>query len=403
MWPVKLTIRRWIRIIALFFLGLSSVLTPADAQRGGDRDRWELLGEQTVGFRVDTDSIVLGQREDWFRDRAYRSLHFVAERNDVHLISLGLVYLNGHAEDLRVDRLIRRDSELSVDLPGERSYIRQIDMRYRANVGIALGPEGLRLQQAVIKVYGERARRGGPPPVADRGWEEIDTRRFDRTDREVQFRVGQDGGRVGRIKLRVVGDSIEIRRVDIGFANGETQSVRVDKRLEKGEETDTIDLEGRRRRIERVTVTFDPRRRPGPTALSLLASQRSGDADADDRDDPYVRRGWTLLGTQSVGFSVDRDVIDIGQDENWFRNRGFRSLHIVAERNDIYLHTLRIIYFNGFDETLRVERRIAERESAEVELRGSRSFIRRLELTYRSRPGFGGRALVKVYGEPARR
>ncbi|MFN3746003.1 MAG: hypothetical protein ACK4TL_14980 [Hyphomicrobiaceae bacterium] len=381
-------------LISLLLLALPGSL--ALAQRTPADDRWELLGEQTVGFRVDTDSIVLRHNEEWYRTRAYRALLFQAERNDVHLISLRIVYLNGHVEDIRVDRLIRRGSGLEVDLPGERSYLRQIDMRYRSDVGISLGPDGIRLQQAVIKVYGDRARRG-PPPIAQPRWDEMDVWRFDRTDAEVVLRPGRDSGRVRSIKLRSTGESIEIRRIAIRFANGETQIVRIDRRFEQGDETDAIDLDGRRpRSIERVTVSLEPRRRPGRAALVLLG-------DREDQDDPYLRRGWSLLGEQTVGFAVDRDVIEVNQSEEWYRNRRFRALHIVAERNDVHLMGLRIVYMNGFGEDLRIDQRIPAGSSAEVDLRGARSFIRRIELTYRSRPGFGGRAVVKVYGEPSRR
>lgn len=382
----------------LFLLALPGSF--ALAQRPGDSDRWELLGEQTVGFRVDNDSIILRHNEEWYRNRGYRALQFQAERNDVHLISLRIVYLNGHAEDIRVDRLIRRGSGLEVDLPGERSYLRQIDMRYRSNVGISLGPDGIRLQQAVVKVYGERAGRG-PPPVALPRFDEMDTQRFNRTDAEVVLRPGRDSGRVASIKLRSTGEMIEIRRITIRFANGETQNVRIDRRFEQDQETDAIDLDGRRpRSIERVTVTLDPRRRPGRAALVLLGSRAEGQAD---RDDPYLRRGWSLLGEQTVGFAVDRDIIEVNQSEEWYRNRRFRALHFVAERNDVHLMGLRIVYMNGVGEDLRLDQRIPSGSSAEVDLRGARSFIRRIEMTYRSRPGFGGRAVIKVYGEPSQR
>ncbi len=394
-------------LMRMFLLPIACVLftilatTIADAQRRGDDDRWELLGEQTVGFRVDTDSIVLRQNEEWFRNKAYRALQFQVEGNEVHLISLRLIYLNGHAEDVRVDRLIPRDNDLVVDLPGERSFLRQIDMRYRSNFGLSLGPGGVRVQQAVVKVYGDRARRP-PPSVAETRWDEIDTKRFERSDEQVVLRPDRDSGRIGSIKLRSLGDTIEIQRITIQFSNGEDQVVRINRRFERGEETDAIDLEGRRK-IERVTVVLDPRRRPGRAGLALLGSRSDGDRDQDDREDPYARRGWSLLGEQTVGFGVDRDVINVNQSEEWYRNRRFRALHIVAERNDVHLLGMRIVYMNGVDEDLRADQRIPAGGSAEVDLRGARSFIRRIELTYRARPGFGGRALVKVYGEPSRR
>jgi hypothetical protein len=191
-------------IAFVLFIALST--TMADAQRRGDDDRWELLGEQTVGFRVDTDSIVLRHNEEWYRNKAYRALQFQVEGSDVHLISLRLIYLNGQAEDVRVDRLISRGNDLVVDLPGERSYLRQIDMRYRTDLGLSLGPGGVRVQQAVVKVFGDRARRRSTS-VAETRWDEMDTKRFERSDEEVVLRPDRDGGRIGSIKLRSLGDN----------------------------------------------------------------------------------------------------------------------------------------------------------------------------------------------------
>jgi hypothetical protein len=94
-------------------LVLTALATDAMAQRR-DRDReWILLGEQTVGFKVDRDVVRIGQSEDWYRDRAFRRLHLVPEGNDVHLISVRLVYFNGFGEDYRVDTLITAKTKQS--------------------------------------------------------------------------------------------------------------------------------------------------------------------------------------------------------------------------------------------------------------------------------------------------
>ena len=125
---------------------------------------WVLLGQQTVGFRVDRDVINIGQPEEWFRSRSFRALHFMAERNDVYMMSVRLVYLNGYAEDFRIDRLIRQGSEMPIDLRGERSFLRQIEMIYRSRPDFR--------GEAVIRVFGEPFRRfGGPPgpPLPGRG------------------------------------------------------------------------------------------------------------------------------------------------------------------------------------------------------------------------------------------
>jgi hypothetical protein len=59
--------------------------------------------------------------------------------------------LNGQSEDYPVDRLIRAGSELPVDLRARRSYLREIEMVYRARPGFR--------GQAVISVYGEPSAR----------------------------------------------------------------------------------------------------------------------------------------------------------------------------------------------------------------------------------------------------
>ena len=121
-----------LRNILLTVIALVFFLQPADAQREKAGD-WELLGEQRVGFTVDRDVINIGQSEEWFRNRSFRALRFEVERSDVHMLSIRLVYLNGHVEELRVDRQIRAGSRLPIDLRGERSYLKQIEMTYRSS------------------------------------------------------------------------------------------------------------------------------------------------------------------------------------------------------------------------------------------------------------------------------
>lgn len=397
------------RIIGLTLSLLLVVLTPltaAFAQRGPTADSWELLGQQTVGFRVDNDSINVNQDEEWFRNRAFKALRFAVERNDVNLISIRITYINGHTEELQVGKNIRRGGELVVDLRGERSFLKQIDMRYRANLGISGG--GINLNQAVVKVYGERVQRRpgppvAPPVVAGPGWSDIDTKRFNLSADRVVLSTERGDGRFGRIKLKSLGEPVRVRNISVRFRNGETQSVPVDSRLDRGEETRAIDLEGETRFVDSVTVTLDPRRRPGTGELQLVGSRRPGGEPEAPAGDRYTTRGWVQLGQQTVGFGVDRDVIKIGQSEEWFRNRGFRVLHFIAERNDINMISARIVYLNGFAEDFKIDRLIPAGSDVAVDLRGERSYISQIEMTYRSRPSFKGQAVMKVYGEPVRR
>ena len=403
--------------LKLLIIGMIlTVIAPlglAHAQRGQPQrpavaDTWELLGEQTVAFGTDNDSIAVNQDEDWFRNRAFRALRFAAERNDVFMNSIRIVYINGYSEDIQVDKLIRRGSQLAVALRGERSFLKQIDMRYRGNFGISFGGGGIRVDQAVIKVYGERVQRRPEPvaeaPVIDRsGWSEIDTKRFDTSSSRVVFASRRGDGRFSQIRLKAVSEAVRVRDVQIRFRNGESQTVPIDSRLEGGDETRVIDLTGEQRFLDTVTVNLDPRRRPGQIELQLIGLRRPGGNEAPSGGDVYERRGWVLLGEKTVGFNVNRDVIDVGQSEEWFRDRRFRRLHLIAQRNDVYMQSVRITYLNGYVEDLAIGRLVAAGTDTAIELGGERSYIRQIEMVYRSRPNYRGQATMKVYGEPVRR
>lgn len=257
---------RWVSAIA-GALVLTVLATDAMAQRRDrDRDRgddrrsrgeWLLLGEQTVGFRVDRDVVRIGQSEDWYRDRAFRRLHLVAEGNDIHLIGVRLVYFNGFGEDYRVDRLIRDGQDLAIDLRGDRSFVRQIEMTYRSRPGFG--------GRAVMKVYGEPSRRlggpGGPPPIIAGGggadWTELGCQRVSLfgTDRD-SVRVGRREGRFKAIRLHVRGADVEMRDLKVIYANGEPDDIQVRNVIRQGDRTRPLDLRGFERSIQQVDMTY---------------------------------------------------------------------------------------------------------------------------------------------------
>ncbi len=231
-------------------LVLGLLISNAHAQ---NRD-WVPLGQKSVGFRVDRDVINVGQSEAWFRNRSFRALHFVAERNDVHMMSIRIVYLNGHTEDLRVDRLMRPGSGLAVDLGGDRSYLRQIQMVYQSRPDFR--------GQAVIKVFGEPARRMGGPPGPGPGparadWEELGCQDVNivGADRDT-VRVGRREGRFKAIRLHVRQADVEMLDLKVIYANGQPDDIRVRSLIRAGDRTRPLDLQGRERAIDRVEMVY---------------------------------------------------------------------------------------------------------------------------------------------------
>lgn len=233
--------------------------------RDDDRRRnpdWVLLGEKEVGFRVDRDVIDIRQSEDWYRDRSFKALHLAAEGNDIHLISVRIVYFNGFSEDLRIDRRLRQRDEMAIDLRGERSYLRRIEMVYRARPDFR--------GRASLKVYGEPARRGRDDR-GDRDWVELgchDVALFGR-DRDT-IRVGRREGRFSAIRLLVGGADVEIVNLRVIYSNGQPDDIDVKHIVRAGERTRRLDLKGRERSIEQVELVYRTKFNP----VDIIAKQR---------------------------------------------------------------------------------------------------------------------------------
>lgn len=255
---------RWVAALA-GALVLTAMATDAMAQRRdrGDRDReWVLLGEQSVGFRVDRDTIRIGQSEDWYRDRSFRRLHLVAEGNDIHLIAVRLVYFNGFGEDYRVDRLIRPGEDQAIELRGDRSFVRQLELTYRSRPGFG--------GRAVMKVYGEPSRRGGrpdgPPPIISgpgpgpgggADWTELGCKQVSLFGRDRDsIDVGRREGRFKAIRLHVRGADVEMLDLRVVYANGQPDDIPVRRVLRQGDHTQPMDLRGRGRSIHRVEMVY---------------------------------------------------------------------------------------------------------------------------------------------------
>lgn len=226
-------------IVALCML----LAAPAQAQKQAD---WVLLGEKTVGFLVDRDVIQIGRSEDWFRNRAFRQLHFAAERNDVHMVSIRLVYLNGFAEDFRVDKQIRAGRQLAVNLRGDRSFLQRIEMTYRARPSFR--------GQAVIQVYGEPARRGGPG--AARSLELLGRKSVGfLKDRDV-IQVGRREGTFSHLVLKVHDNDIEVLELTVVYGNGERDRIPVQRTIRRNQESEPLNLAGRRRAIDHIEIVY---------------------------------------------------------------------------------------------------------------------------------------------------
>jgi hypothetical protein len=128
------------------------------------------------------------------------------------------------------------------------------------------------------------------------------------------------------------------------------------------------------------------------TLLSIALFAPEAVAQRRDRD-----RGqdWVQLGCQDVSFrGRDRDTIRVGRREG-----RFRAIRLAARGNDIEMRRLTVVYANGNPDELDVQRVVRRGSKTEaLDLKGRDRAIERIDMTYRQRDDFPGRASVCVEG-----
>lgn len=245
------------RIANAVALLLALMVAPSEAQRGpGGGERWVPLGSKSVGFLVDRDVLQISHNEDWFRrEGPFRTLRFTAEGNDIHINSIRVVYLNGFAENFTVNQLLRARQSISLDLRGERSFLRQIEFVYRSRLSF----KGL----ATLRIDAEAVRRGpaGPGPGPGPKVELLGAQKIGfAVDRDV-LRVGRKDGRFRRLALRAVGNDIEVLDMKVFYGGrAPPDDIKVRRILREGQRSEPIDLRGNQPQvIERIEFVYRAR------------------------------------------------------------------------------------------------------------------------------------------------
>ncbi len=139
------------------------------------------------------------------------------------------------------------------------------------------------------------------------------------------------------------------------------------------------------------TASAQPRDRDRDRGPARFRSRAAG---PPGRGPDRGREQWELLGEQSVGFGVDRDVIRVGRREG-----RFSALALEVRDNDVEILDLNVFFNRGPPQSLRVREFIrAGGRTRPVQFAWGDRSIDRIEITYRARPSFRGRAKVAVFG-----
>jgi hypothetical protein len=129
-------------------LALTAVLASAQDRESRQRpelfgDRAEFLGERTVDFRAEDDTIAVG-----FDKGMFRNMGFEVEDNDIEIYRIVVDYRFGGRRAIETNLFFREGSRSGmVDLDGGRRWVRSVRFYYRT-----IGP--LREGRATVRLYG---------------------------------------------------------------------------------------------------------------------------------------------------------------------------------------------------------------------------------------------------------
>ena len=226
----------------------------AQAQRGhndwrpDNRNDWELLGTAQIGTRLERDVIEVGRREGRFQ-----SLGFTVSGGDARVEEVKIFYGGGETEVLKVREVFKAGSRSKpINLGGRGgSFIQKIEIAYRA-----FGP-------VKIEFYGEKRRAPA--------WTELGCHRVGFLETNDVIRVGKREGAFRALKLTVEDATLRLNRLRIVFGDRSTQTFDVRSAIPAGSETRSLDLDGRRRVIERIELEYTPtlRLKKGPRVCVL--------------------------------------------------------------------------------------------------------------------------------------
>jgi hypothetical protein len=208
-----------VALMALIF----AAHTPAKAD-------WELLGSASYKLRLEQSVIDVGKSEG-----RYAAVRLEVKGSDVEIYDLRIVYGNGTKEELSVREVFRAGTgSRRIALAGGDRFIRQIILTY-----LPRGPFQL-------KVFGEPADK----------WVELGCRSVGfKIDRDV-IKVGRFEGPFRKIRLRVIGNKIEVFDLNVVYGNGGRDDIRVRAVIPDGGMTKPLDLRGDGRAIRRIEMVY---------------------------------------------------------------------------------------------------------------------------------------------------
>ena len=252
-------------------------------------------------------------------------------------------------------------------------------------------------------------------------WKKLATQDIDLSRSQDSIDLMSARGKYKALRIYAKREAIFLDNVKIVYGLARYHNEDRGIKLLPGERTRPINPTATGRFINRIELSY--RRRPGARRSSRLViwglqaprdakavrlrdkvKQKMADiktrafAGGGGAPNPVIESdsGTVFFGLKTVDFGLDHDVIEVGRQIG-----KFDKIRLHVKNNDIFINEIKVVYGNGNANVFAFDGQVkAGSRSRWLKLDGDR-FIKRIELNYRSKPDFRGRARVEVYGQYA--
>lgn len=231
--------------------------------------------------------------------------------------------------------------------------------------------------------------------TATGAWELLGARSVDFVRDRDTIPVGRAEGRYTAIQVVVRERPIYLRYVDVTFGNGGTQRMTINSRLRSDQRTAVLDLRGNQRAIRSVEIVYRiPRRARGEAEVLVFGRHGRSMTVSPPARLPADTLYWQRLGSRSVLYGGDTDIIPVGR-----RVGKFRAIQLAVRKSALRINSLRVVYGNGRVDDINVSSRIPKGGTTRViDLQGDARVIKEIRLSYRSVGPRNVAARVEIYG-----
>ena len=234
---------------------------------------WNKFSTKTADFRKDIDVIPM---DAWNGKLARFNMR--VRRNSASIYRLRLIYEDGGAHHYGLPRKFygpgQRTQTFRNPNPNRRVAYVEIGHRSLDRYG-----NGFERKKAQVDFFGKREHFQSWPDVSD-NQRKLGSLIAHRKYRTVSLPVDLNNGRYRALRLNAPNRGVVIESVEVTFGNGRTRQISDRRVIIGGATTPEIDLPGKRRFIERVTVRLRKVRGlfkninyggyPRPTVLNVI-------------------------------------------------------------------------------------------------------------------------------------